>query len=520
MQSPTSSVNRKALFGALFTVYLLFVLYPILRADRYCNDDLMRVLWGPYIWVDNGRPLTALLMRALEFNATQLVDISPLPQITAIALLAWSGMLIARHYAIRSLALAVMATLPLGAQPFYLENLSYRFDALPMALSLLLALLPITITHPNPNRRWWLGSLSLFACLCVYQPAINVFFIFVCLDMGMAQMREMHPCELLIRLLSRGAQAGLAMVIYQLTVAPFIIGWVKAHSLMIHSAQQLDIVRSNVSMFYGYLFDAFDASWMHIFAPLAVIAVLIPVVIGVRYALSARHRRPLWLTAVLLLGSGLLPLAAMLCVAGPMLLTLELLIVPRVLVGVGALLSAALILMSAALHTWRCSPRWSMGIAGVWTLGMLVFANVYGNALGSQKQFEDRIGAGLVDDLAETKAAHGLHRLLLDGTNGLSPVAAHAAERFPLINKLVHPYLHENSFNARNFISHYATGLEDIRWLTDSNSVAAPLLAQACKLPALLTRNNYALRVVGDTAVVTFPADRTPSCTSTSQVTP
>ncbi|WP_266158530.1 glucosyltransferase domain-containing protein [Dyella silvatica] len=422
-------MNRKSLFGALFTVYLLFVLYPILRADRYCNDDLMRVLWGPYIWVDNGRPLSALLMRALEFNATQLVDISPLPQIAAIAILAWLGVLIAEHYAIRSLSLAVMVTLPLGAQPFFLENLSYRFDALPMALSLLFALLPITA--PNPNRRWWLGSLSLFACLCFYQPAINAFLVFVCLDIAVAQIHGVHPRELLIRLLSRGAQLGLAMAVYQLTVAPFIIGWVKAHSLMIHSPQQLSIVRTNVSMFYGYLFDAFDTSWLHIFAPLAVLALLIPVVIGVRYALSARHEHPLLLTAALLLGSGLLPLAAMLCVAGPMLLTLELLVVPRVLVGIGALLSAALIAMGVALHTWRASPRWSIGIAGIWTLGMLVFANVYGNALGSQKQFEDRIGAGLVDDLAQAKAAYGLHRLLLDGTNGLSPVAAHALRHRP-----------------------------------------------------------------------------------------
>ncbi|MFC5743114.1 glucosyltransferase domain-containing protein [Dyella tabacisoli] len=520
MQSRTDSLNRKVLFGALFTVYLLLVLYPILRADRYNNDDLMRALWGPYIWIDNGRPLSALVMRALEFNAAQLVDISPLPQLLAIALLAWTGVLIAQRYAIRSLSLGVMIALPLGAQPFFLENISYRFDALPMALAVLFALLPITTTPLIRRHGWWLGALSLLACLCFYQPAINIFLIFVLLNIVHGQIQRISPRELLIELVSRGLQAMLAVAAYQLTVAPSIVGWVKMHSVMISSTQQLGIVRTNVVNLGAYLANAFDASWMLIFAPLAVFALLVPIVVGVRYAMSGRRERPLWLTALLLLCSGLLPLAAMACIAGPMILARDLIIVPRVFVGVGALLSAALIIMHAALDTWRRSPRWSFAVAGLWTAGMVVFANVYGNALASQKQYEDRIGARLADDLAELKTTHGLHRLLLDGSNGLSPVAAHAAERFHLIRQLINPYLQGYSFNARNFISHYTTGVEDIRWLDDSNAVAAPLLMQACKLPALLTRNNYTLRIVGDAAIVTFPADRPASCAPPLEAVP
>ena len=103
-----------------------------------------------------------------------LVDISPLPQIGAVLVLTWIGVLIARRYVATSPRSAALVAFPLGAHPFFLENLSYKFDALSMSLAILLAVLPIVALDAG-RRGWWLGVLAIFASLNFYQPAINVF---------------------------------------------------------------------------------------------------------------------------------------------------------------------------------------------------------------------------------------------------------------------------------------------------------------------------------------------------------
>ena len=81
-------------FLLLIALYGL-VLVPILRANRYYNDDLKRALIGRTGWDSNGRPLTTLLMKLLQFYDHALIDISPLTQIGAVAILAWAGVLLA-----------------------------------------------------------------------------------------------------------------------------------------------------------------------------------------------------------------------------------------------------------------------------------------------------------------------------------------------------------------------------------------------------------------------------------------
>jgi hypothetical protein len=87
----------RAVFVRLLGLFAL-LLYPILQADRPYNDDLKRALLGRASWDSNGRPLTTLLMRALQCYNHAMVDIAPLPQIGAIVVLAWTGARLARRF--------------------------------------------------------------------------------------------------------------------------------------------------------------------------------------------------------------------------------------------------------------------------------------------------------------------------------------------------------------------------------------------------------------------------------------
>lgn len=492
-------------FIILLSLYFL-ILFPILRANRFYNDDLKRALFGRTGWDSNGRPLTTFVMKLLQCYDHALVDISPLPQIGAIAILAWTGVLIARRFDIRSHWVGALVAFPLGAQPFYLENLSYKFDALTMSLALLLALLPIVYLKDD-RRGWWLGVVALFASLNFYQSAINAYLIFVLMEFVVAQLQRATPGHLFRRLASRALQAVVGMLGYELIVGIHVNGWVKRKSETIHGLDQLPLIKNNIVDFYTFIGNAFNEQWWMYFGPVLLLLAIVPVVIGVRYAIAYDVVASKWMRALLVAASFLVPVAALVCVLGPMLVLADPPIAPRVLVGVGALLTAPLIVVQAALRRWRRSEKWTVAVGGALALGMCSFASAYGNALGEQKAYEDRIASALADDLAQLKATDSVHAYVLDGTAGYSLATAHVAEQFPLIRTLVPPYLSaDDTFHPHIFLEYYVSDTADLRMESDADAPQrwAATIAAAHRMPARRTANAYSLRVVGDTVVVTF----------------
>jgi hypothetical protein len=259
-----AAYRERRTFLILFALYGIIV-FPILRADEYYNDDIKRALFGRASWDSNGRPLTTFLMRALQAYDHAMVDISPLTQIGAVAVLAWAGALIAKRFAIRSPWMAALATLPLGAQPFYLGNLSYKFDALSMSLAILLALVPVVLDQ-HTARRWWLGVLALFASLDFYQPAIDVYLVFAFMEIVYAQVED-APLRTLARMaLSRFLQTLVTMVAYEATVGIHISGWVRKAATPIHAGQWQQLYLNYLD-FYRFVGTSLDANWWIAYAP-------------------------------------------------------------------------------------------------------------------------------------------------------------------------------------------------------------------------------------------------------------
>jgi Glucosyl transferase GtrII len=135
--------SERATFIISF-VLLGLVLLPICIADRYHLEDWRRLLDGRFGWTGEGRPLTELLMTLLNFGRP-FKDLSPLPQLAALIVLSYNAVLISRKFSMRSPVLAALIAFPIGASPFFLENLSFRFDSLGMALAIILALVPVLV---------------------------------------------------------------------------------------------------------------------------------------------------------------------------------------------------------------------------------------------------------------------------------------------------------------------------------------------------------------------------------------
>jgi hypothetical protein len=510
MNSETKRYDRlgtdRSTFVILLSMYFV-VLFPILRADRYYNDDLKRALIGRQSWDATGRPLTTLLMRALQCYDHLMVDISPLPQFGAIVILAWIGVLIGRRYDIRSPWMAALAAFPLGAQPFFLENLSYKFDSLNMSLAMWFALAPILAVSEN-RRGWWLGVLSLFVSLNLYQAAINAFLVFIVLEVVLAQLKGWTPREVVKQFFFRGLQAGVTMLLYELIVGIHINGWVKQNSEKIHDLQELPLIGKNFVDFYTYVGSSFDIQWWLYFGPVLAVMALFPIVVGVRYAIKESATQNATVKAIAVLTSFFVPLTALACALGPLLVLVKPLIQPRVLMGVGALLSMALITTHVANKAWRHSEKWSLAAGSMLAIGMSVFASAYGNALSEQKNYEERIASRLADDLAELHTMNSVNAFLLDGTAGYSPVTEHVAEQFPLMRSLIPTYIAPDDKSRRHiFLQYFMTddmidlGLQADESVTHKRST---ILSRAHEVQPTRATRAYEIRLIDGAALVSF----------------
>jgi len=448
-RTPCAISRETVVFALLFGYYFLLILFPILRADRYCNDDLIRAFAGNYGWSENGRHLTNLLMRTLQFGASRVLDLAPLPQLLAIALLSWTGVLVARRFMIASPMMAALATLPLGAQPFFLENLSYRFDAPFMALAVFCALLPILMARAD-KAGWALGTLSLVASLNLYQPAITVFLVFALLEAAVADAAAAR--DRIARLSVRFAQFAVAAISYQLLFARSFKGWLAQRGTLVDSVDGPRVVGDNLHAFARFVVESFDPALFVLFAILIVLSLAALVVAGASRAMSPRHARSRWQNALIGLALLAVPCVALISVAGPMLALRDPVLMPRVMVGIGAWLSALAIAMHLALRTRPAWLRWQTAFGGVCALAFALATGIYGNALRAQDHYETAIAHDLANDLAALRATHpSTSHYLVTGSAALGPVTERMALRLPLLRSLVVPSLEGQRFQYAEF---------------------------------------------------------------------
>jgi len=125
----------------MFGIYLLGTL-TIIRANFLYFDDIGRSAAGYRTWYGTSRYVTDFLSLFIhpEINLT---DISPVTLLLAILILSVSSVLLVYILCDKKINLSgLIASVPLGLSPYFLECLSYKFDAPYMALSIFASIVP------------------------------------------------------------------------------------------------------------------------------------------------------------------------------------------------------------------------------------------------------------------------------------------------------------------------------------------------------------------------------------------
>ena len=159
------------------TVYLLGIL-TIIRANYSYRDDLGRSIFGYRKWYDWSRYVSEFSSIFVNADAN-LTDISPVPQLLAVLILAISSVLLVYIIGSKKITtIRLLASIPLGLSPYFLECLAFKFDAYHMALSIFASIFPFLFIA-RKKAFLFVSIVSLLIMCMTYQAASGIYVLIV-----------------------------------------------------------------------------------------------------------------------------------------------------------------------------------------------------------------------------------------------------------------------------------------------------------------------------------------------------
>ena len=373
----SGATGRYAKGAALLSAVYLLALLPFIRANYSYEDDRGRVLMGYDGWENFSRYVSDGLSHVIHAGG-YLDDISPLPQLIAIVLTAVAACVLIRAFSGglsdgRGPAWMLVAAVPMGLSPYYLQCLSFKFDAPYMALSLLASVAPLLLRKKRCGGGYaaLATAVSTLVVCTTYQASLGVLPMAV---LALAFVDWVRGASL--RETSR-------------SVAYYAVGWIvgvllfrfvvmqpipDADSYVSSSVGALGSIIANYVEFFKLVRSDFDRIWEILCLAAMALFVASAILSGKKNKVSVGVAGIGFLGLMFLISFGLYPLLATTSAE------------PRAMLGVGVFISivfmAAITLKGRGLFS---IPTKLVVAAFSWVL--IVFAATYGNAVYEQGEY-------------------------------------------------------------------------------------------------------------------------------------
>lgn len=162
-------------FWLLLAIYAL-ALSSLIRADILYIDDIGRKLEGFMGWINFSRYLSCIFSIFVHTDL-YLSDIAPLTQIIAVFFIVLASLIVimALKREKKITYWDVIAIIPLGLSPYFLECFSFRYDSPYMALSVLASIAPILFIDSKPFIYVSSIILGILISCTTYQASLGIF---------------------------------------------------------------------------------------------------------------------------------------------------------------------------------------------------------------------------------------------------------------------------------------------------------------------------------------------------------
>jgi len=412
----------------MFSIYL-FGIISIIRANFYFLDDIGRSVDGFRGWIGFSRYLSEFL--SVFINADfRLADISPLPQLIAIFILAISSVLLV--YILNDGIITnagLLASVPIGLSPYMLECLSFKFDAPYMALSVLASIVPFLFIA-RKKTFVFVSVISLLVMCMTYQASSGIYLL-ITLVLSFNNWNEKRKTkrEILIFLGMVTLSFLSTMVIFKLFL---IIPQNDLISTAIFPVSQLfSGVLANINNYYNIINNDFGLIWK------AIIGIIFCFYITKTVYTSVQNKFISFTTAIILL------CLLFVLSEGIFVLLEHPLMAPRALYGFGMLLGIINISIAVNFNKSAKISAWALS----WCF--LVFALSYGNALADQKRYANFRATILLQDLNDLFPPDKVENKIaveLKNTIGFTPVVKNIGIHNPVIYRIVPLMITEEGF--------------------------------------------------------------------------
>jgi hypothetical protein len=428
----------------------LFGYISIFRADFSYVDDLDRAIEGYHGWNGWSRHLADILSIFIHAD-TNLTDISPLPQMLAALIIGACTVLLVyilqdmRMLQDRELSFAALiAGIPLGLSPYFLENISYKFDAPYMALSIFFSILPFIFT--GTKKAFVFSSIISLLIMCMtYQASSGIYII---LTLLLCFRDWNYKGKTIGEILSFAASAAFSfcfsMIFFRIIfmVPSFGSGF---STEMLAPNQLVPGILFNLKTYIITINNDFGLIWKII---IALICVLFVFQTGGRS--SPKRPAAFIVSAAFIIMAFFLSYGVYFMLKNPS-------YQPRALLGFGVFIAAISICVSSGHNR--------TGVISVLMLNwcFMVFAFSYGNALADQKRYTNFRVEILLHDLSGLFPGRNKSQMPIRMENriGFGPVTENISEHYPIIKRLIPDNQHYHLYIYLSEYFHWGEGVSE-----------------------------------------------------------
>jgi hypothetical protein len=283
-------LNRSWSAGEIYCFFQLMTLLqilPILFADYPYIDDLSRAVLGLESWKEDGRPMTDLLYMVMTFS-TSMTNVFPLPLLLSTVAMSFALKKLVEHYFPSPGFVECLVVLPLWFSPFFLQNLSYQYDAPGMTLGLVAAIYAITAKPVSVVWKVLASALLIAVALSFYQICLNVFLGLACIEIYRSIAAGKDHLEVAKVLSLRVVQLASGLIIYCATAYQFI-SRDRQGFIELSSAGFGEILK-RIATITQHVFLLFNAANAWIFIVLTIVAILSLLLTGYRSLVRKQSR--------------------------------------------------------------------------------------------------------------------------------------------------------------------------------------------------------------------------------------
>ncbi len=456
----STDTRNCTIFKWLFVSFLVYIC-PIVLADVLYRDDIQRTLYGNVSsWYWDARPLMAFIVEFFNLGAP-VFDVSPLTQILGAAILALALTLFSRKYfSDYSIPSTILCSMMFIISPFFLENLSYHFEALGMCLSLVLYL--ILFSLPDQVQKFSLSIITFFltfCVLCLYQAAIGSFGAMLFLT-GYLKLNKINWKQFYNSAFYMIAGCLTAVIFYMLMVAPLYVpeaGYQATHSAVIgFSAAGFRQLFSNIYNFTTLLQITFftNTKFSGIYLSLSLLLItLLSLYVqykklkqkGLESGISGRLFFA-FITPFCILVNTFLPLAFL----------QNTVIMPRACISFNVFMFFIGILL-VSLARLEKSLHFLLLLFIPIYLFCYSFSYTYGNLLKNQRGYECFVAKSIANDLNKIKGIDGTFIFYVDGNPVISKEVTLAQKKFKIYDLLISKTFRRNLWFSGSLLSHYSS---------------------------------------------------------------